>query len=101
MLNLNRQQLENVAVAAIDKVGERGGKDAKRWVNAIVRAMVQLEENPYISDDGDGLLILSPTSNEIYHANGSCQCEAWNKGKFPCWHRAANRLYRMYVERSH
>jgi len=98
MLNLNLQTLEEVAQQAFDSAEAKGGKDARRWTVAIVKAKLQLAENPYIHDEGDALLILSP-SNEIYHSNGSCQCQAWMKGKFPCWHRAAHRLVRLYTER--
>ncbi len=101
MMNLNLQKLEEVAQAAFDAAEAKGGKDARRWTVAIAKAKRQLEDNPYIHDEGDALLILSPESNQIYHSNGTCQCQAWEKGKFPCWHRAANRLYRLYVERGH
>jgi hypothetical protein len=97
---LNLQILEEVAQAAFDLATERGGKDARRWQTAIAKAKRQLEDNPYIHDEGDARLILSD-SNEIYHSNGVCQCQAWQKGKFPCWHRAAHRLVRRYVELSH
>ena len=98
---LNLLILEAAAQQAFDLATEKGGKDARRWQTAIAKAKRQLEENPYIHDEGDALLILSPESNQIYHSNGSCQCEAWNKGKFPCWHRAAHRLVRRYQELSH
>ncbi len=47
--------------------------------------------------DGHALVILSE-SNEIYSANGTCQCKAFAHGK-PCWHRAAARLVTRYNER--
>ncbi len=97
---LNLQILEAAAQAAFDLATERDGKDAKRWQNVIVRAKIQLAENPYIHDEGDALLILSD-SNEIYHANGTCQCKAFTSAKYPCWHRAAHRLVRRYQELSH
>jgi len=49
--------------------------------------------------DGHALIILSG-SNEIYSANGTCQCKAYEKG-FPCWHRAAARLVERYMETAH
>jgi hypothetical protein len=49
--------------------------------------------------DGDALLILSG-SNEIYRANGTCQCKAFSHGH-PCWNRAAARLVKRYMEASH
>jgi hypothetical protein len=65
---------------------------------AIVKAKQQLESNPYITLDGDGLLILSPDSLQIYRANGTCGCISHAKFGAPCWHRAAYRLVRRYNE---
>ncbi len=48
--------------------------------------------------DGHALVILSE-SNEVYSANGTCQCRAYEFGK-PCWHRAAARLVARYNERN-
>ena len=76
MLNLDQTKLQQVAQEVFDKVSNN-----RRWQTAIAKAKMQLEENPYISIDGDALLILSP-SNEIYRANGTCQCKADHQG-FP------------------
>ncbi len=43
------------------------------------------------------LLIWSQKSNNIYTANGVCQCHAFEQGS-PCFHRAAARLVRLYME---
>jgi hypothetical protein len=43
------------------------------------------------------LVIWSQDSNEIYTANGVCQCKAFERGT-ACWHRAAARLVRLYLE---
>ena len=83
-----------VAQEAFDRAQGSG-----RWQKAIARAVEQIRENPYIHFDGDAALILS-TSNEIYRANGKCQCKAFAKGQ-PCWHRAAARLSKRYAERGH
>jgi len=80
--------MQEVIQEAFDKT------DNRRWQAAIAKAKAQLEENPYLHFDGDALLILSD-SNEIYRANGTCQCKAYEKG-FPCWHRAAARLVERY-----
>lgn len=71
---------------------------AKRWANAIDRAVREIEGNPYLDFDASTseLLILSP-SNNIYSANGVCQCLAFLNGT-PCWHRAAARIWRLYLE---
>jgi hypothetical protein len=94
MLNLNSDKLAAVIQTAFNKA-----TGSRRWETAIVKAKQQLESNPYIHLDGDALLILSP-SNEIYRANGACQCRAYRQGQ-PCWHRAAARLVARYNETSH
>jgi hypothetical protein len=72
----------------------------KRWVNAIVKATVEIEENgvfmTWMKED-KSLLIWSQKSNNIYAANGVCQCRAFEQGS-PCFHRAAARLVRLYKE---
>jgi hypothetical protein len=73
---------------------------AKRWERAIDRAVTEIKENPYLDYDEKEahLLILSSSSNNIYAANGVCQCLAYQNGKHPCWHRAAARIWRLYLE---
>jgi hypothetical protein len=94
MINIDQDKLQHVAQEAFDRVSGN-----RRWETAIAKAKAQLETNPYIHFDGQSLLILSP-SDEIYNANGSCQCKAFTKGQ-PCWHRAAARLIKRYNETSH
>jgi hypothetical protein len=93
MLNLNSNTLAAVVDAAL-----KDATDHPRWQRAIVRAVAELESNPYVERDANhgGLLILSPSGN-IYSANGVCQCEAYTHNH-PCWHRAAARLVRRYDE---
>lgn len=91
-----------VAADAIAKV-ELTVKDAqtkKRWINAIAKAVIEIEENgAFMTYDGadNYLLVWSQKSNEVYSANGICQCKAFERG-FACWHRAAARLIRLYLE---
>lgn len=94
MQNLDQQKMQEVAQEAFNKVSGN-----RRWETAIVKAKMQLETNPYLHFDGQSLLILSP-SGEIYQANGTCQCKAYEIGQ-PCWHRAAARLIKRYNETSH
>ena len=94
MQNLDREKLQRVTQEAFNKVSGN-----RKWETAIAKAKQQLEENPYMHFDGESLLILSP-SNEIYTANGSCQCKAYRNGQ-SCWHRAAARLVERYNETSH
>ena len=91
MLNLNEERMQRIAEQAFDKAGGN-----RRWETAIAKAVSQLRDNPMMHFDGEALLILSD-SNEIYSANGVCQCKAYASGQ-PCWHRAAARLVRRYFE---
>lgn len=73
----------------------------KRWINAIGKATVEFENNPFLTWDADNKhLIIWSKSNEIYEANGTCQCTAF-LGSFPCYHRALARLVQRYFERVH
>ena len=90
MLNINAERMNEVIAAAFNQT------DSLRWQVAITKAGAELQENPYMHIDGDALLILSD-SNEIYRANGTCQCKAFSHGQ-PCWHRAAARLVERYNE---
>jgi hypothetical protein len=91
MMNIDQNRMSEVIQGAFDKA-----TGSKRWQAAIAKAKAQLESNPYLHFDGDALLILSD-SNEIYRANGTCQCKAFAQGQ-PCWHRAAARLVERYNE---
>jgi hypothetical protein len=93
MQNINAKRMNEVIQEAFDRT------DSLRWQVAITKAKQEIEENPYIHLDGDALLILSP-SGEIYSANGTCQCKAYVNNQ-PCWHRAAARLVKRYMEASH
>ena len=72
----------------------------KRWINAIGKAAAEIENNGTFMTwqaDEQSLLIWSQKSNHIYSANGVCQCYSFNHGA-PCFHRAAARLVRLYIE---
>jgi outer membrane protein assembly factor BamB len=94
MMNIDQDKMHEVSQEAFDKA-----EGQSRWQRAIAKAIGQLESNPYMHFDGNALLILSD-SNNIYSANGSCQCKAYRQGH-PCWHRAAARLVERYNETSH
>jgi hypothetical protein len=98
----NKQTFGKVIADALSKV-ELTVTDAhnkKRWVNAIAKATVEIEQNgdfmTWMKED-KSLLIWSQKSNNIYAANGVCQCRAFEQGS-PCFHRAAARLVRLYME---
>jgi hypothetical protein len=94
MLNLNGNTLAAVAEQACRDAAQHG-----RWLVAIGRALVELESNPWIErGELHGLIIASPTSGNLYSANGTCQCAAHQYGR-ACWHRAAARLVRLHDER--
>jgi hypothetical protein len=91
-----------VVADALSKV-ELTVTDAKtktRWINAISKATAEIEQNgdfmTWMEAD-KSLLIWSQKSNNIYAANGVCQCRAFEQGS-PCFHRAAARLIRLYME---
>ena len=91
----DQTKFENVVKTALDKTA-----DNYRWQNAVKKAVKEIEENGAFMNwdsEADHLLIWSQGSNEIYTANGTCQCKAYNQG-FPCYHRAASRLVKNYLE---
>ncbi len=72
----------------------------RRWIRAVAKATVEIEENGVFmtwQEADKSLLIWSQKSNSIYSANGVCQCRAFEQGS-PCFHRAAARLIRLYME---
>lgn len=96
---LNQELLAEVVAESLAKVAT--ANNATRWTNAIAKAVVQLETNPFMTYNhtSHSLLILSETSGEIYTANGTCQCKAFAAGQ-PCWHRAAARIVTRYLEKA-
>ncbi len=94
MMNINEMKLEAVAQAAFDKVSGN-----RRWETAIAKAVGQIKSNPYMHYTGHWLLLLSE-SGEIYEANGVCRCKAFANGQ-PCFHRAAYKLVKRYMETAH
>ncbi len=103
MLQIEDKELFGKVIAdALSKV-EFTVTDAKtksRWINAISKAAAEIEANGVFmtwQDYEQSLLIWSQKSNHIYSANGVCQCRAFAE-KAPCFHRAAARLVRLYIE---
>ena len=98
----NKDRFGKVVADALAKT-ELTVKDAgmkKRWINAIGKATAEIEENGVFmtyQEDDHSLIIWSQKSNNIYTANGVCQCRAFEQGS-PCFHRAAARLVRLYLE---
>ena len=94
MLHIDTNKMNTIITEAFDKA-----QGSKRWQTAIAKAKMQIETNAFMEWKDGALLILS-ASNEIYTANGTCQCRAYAQGQ-PCWHRAAARLVQRYNETSH
>ena len=96
MIQINDQaKFDAVLTTALTKV-----ENNSRWTKAINKAVIEIEANGEFMtyDEAENyLLIWSQGSNEIYSANGVCQCKAFEQG-FPCFHRAAARLIRNYME---
>jgi hypothetical protein len=103
MLEITNQELFGKVIAAALARVELTVTDArtkKRWINAISKAAVEIEENGVFmtwQEDDQSLLIWSQKTNNIYTANGVCQCRAFEQGS-ACFHRAAARLIRLYLE---
>ena len=97
---INKEVLATIAAESISKINPKS-RNGQRWINAIARATAEIETNPYMTYEVEShsLLMMSDSSNQIYTANGTCQCKAFEKG-FPCRHRAAARLITIYIERT-
>ncbi len=98
----NKDRFGKVIADALSKVEltVASSQTKKRWINAIAKAVVEIEENGCFMtwmEADKSLLIWSQKSNNIYAANGVCQCRAFEQGS-PCFHRAAARLVRLYME---
>ena len=98
--NINKDILGAIAAESISKINPQS-RNGQRWINAIAKATAEIETNPYMTYEVEShsLLMMSDTSNQIYTANGTCQCKAFTQG-FPCRHRAAARLIAIYIERT-
>lgn len=96
---LNQETLAAVVADAVASAS-KAKTNSQRWINAIARATVELETNPHMTyrHDSHSLLILSPESGNVYSANGTCGCKAFELG-YPCWHRAAAKLVVNYLDR--
>jgi hypothetical protein len=97
----NKDRFGKVIADALSKVElTTDAQTKKRWIRAIAKATAEIEENGVFmtwQEADKSLLIWSQKSNNIYTANGVCQCRAFEQGS-PCFHRAAARLVRIYRE---
>lgn len=94
------EKFDAIVTEAVEKAAAH-----PRWISAIGKAVEMLETQgewlTYFKDE-NYLLVWSQSSNQIYSANGQCQCLSFTKGieltgkPFPCWHRCLARLVRLY-----
>jgi hypothetical protein len=97
-LNIEHEKLGFVVAEALRKLELSDAPQKKRWIKALAKATVELEENPFCDwMPNDQHLLIWSKSNAIYEANGTCQCEAYGRG-LPCYHRAMARLVQRYLE---
>jgi hypothetical protein len=90
-----RQIRENRNLSRIEK---------SAWLRSVTKAEEVLRSNPYISvmDSGD-VLMLSPTSNQLYVINGKCidekghSCMGYQTSGL-CYHRTLKRLLQLHQE---
>lgn len=72
--------------------------DRDRWYNAITKATGQLMDGVRYEIADDDLIFPSRSRSGISHrVNGTCDCEAGEKGD-PCWHRAAKRIIALITD---
>jgi len=90
-MNINIQKFNEVAKAAKARTND------KRWTAAIDKAVAGVVSGWWvISELFDSVLVTTETG-QTYHANGACQCRAYELGQ-PCKHRALARLITLYRE---
>lgn len=107
MITISDKTLFSEIVAkAIASVNFKCGSDIKlrdKWIRAIGKATVTLEEGDttfmHWDKENHALIYWSATSNNIYSANGTCQCKAFERAH-PCYHRAMSKLIETYLRRS-
>ncbi len=98
----NKDKFGKVIADALSKVEltVADAQNKRRWIRAIARAVAEIEENgnfmSWMAED-KALLIWSQKTDGVYTSNGVCQCRAFVQG-VPCFHRAAARLVRLYLE---
>lgn len=115
-MNIDTAQIDAVFLLVIDGLKKQNmpAHMKKRWARALEKAKERIVEQPYFAWQPDRLLIVSVPSDatsesgcRFYEANESaCRridktglCEAFFEG-FPCWHRAAFLLLKIYFGES-
>ena len=91
----------NLNILKFQKTVEAAKAKAPEMAKQIDAAAENMLANPFIADLDGGLLI-SSDSGQMYWASSrgdKCQCKAHEFHQV-CWHRLADRLYRLY-QRGH
>ncbi len=96
--NINFEQLETIAAEAVKALETSNRTDSRRWINAIKKAVAELQENPFWNYADNELVMMSTTSGTTYTPNGVCQCIRYMAHKQPCRHRSAKRLLERLAE---
>lgn len=93
LTTLNRDTLRSVVHLALLAT------DDLRWRAAIKKAAAWLRDGgiPRTLPNGHIIITSRTDSTKAYEIDGTCTCKAAENGN-PCWHRAAARLWRRYVE---
>jgi ribosomal protein L28 len=104
MLNItDTNKMEQITADALRSVNSSGAdaQTKRRWINAICKASLQIENHGVFmtwQPETNSLLIWSQDSDGIYSSNGVCQCKSFTEFNQACWHRAAARMVRLYME---
>lgn len=84
------------ALAAINSNQSINTFEKTRWINAITKGVLDIENRGEFMEMLDtGVLVYWSESNNVYEANGICQCKAYENNQ-PCRHRAAAKLLKNY-----
>jgi hypothetical protein len=90
-MTINIQKFNEVAKAAKAKTND------KRWQAAIDKAVAGVTSGWWVITELFDGVMATTECGQTYHANGSCQCRAFELGQ-PCKHRALARLLDLYHE---
>jgi hypothetical protein len=82
------------------KAAVKDNADSNKWISAIDRAVEMAHDPGYsITPLADGLEIVK-SDGTTYVSNGTCQCEAYQRGLGQCKHRTLAKIVKRMKERS-
>lgn len=96
-MTINPEVLSNVIEAVLAQTGH-----SQRWLNAVNRGALLIEEERCLPTEDGALLIFSDSGAEYRTTEKDCRtgnepCKAWSLGQ-PCKHVAAFRLMALIEE---